>query len=77
MRYALPSLPVLLSGLMLLPILGGCATMTGSVAPTDDAHAGFCDVAEPIYWSVKDTDATIEAVKEHNAVGKKLCGWGK
>lgn len=30
-------------------------------------------VAKPIYWSPKDTDATILAVKEANAAYKKLC----
>jgi hypothetical protein len=37
----------------------------------------FCLIAQPISWSTKDTDSTIEGVKEHNAVGKRLCGWGK
>lgn len=55
--------------------LTGCVTTTGSVAPTSGA-APFCKVAEPIYWSAKDTDKTIAAVKEHNAVGKKICNWG-
>lgn len=38
--------------------------------------APFCKVAEPIYWSGRDTDQTIKQAKEHNAVGKSLCGWG-
>jgi hypothetical protein len=37
----------------------------------------FCDGAKPIYWSKKDTDKTIWQIKEHNAVGKQSCGWGK
>lgn len=37
----------------------------------------FCLIAEPISWSTKDTDQTIQQVKEHNAVGKRLCHWGK
>jgi len=45
----------------------------GSVVNADS----FCLVALPISWSTKDTDETIEQVKEHNAVGKRLCGWGK
>lgn len=40
------------------------------------SSAPFCDVARPIFWSDGDTSDTIEAVKEHNSVGKKLCGWG-
>ena len=34
----------------------------------------FCDLAQPIYWSRKDTLPTIQQVKLHNAVGK-ICGW--
>ena len=56
---------------MLSGILSGCMTMTASVG-TD---ASFCQVAKPIAWSSRDTDATIEQVKEHNAVGATLCGW--
>ncbi|MCA3700803.1 MAG: hypothetical protein IOB84_13605 [Brevundimonas sp.] len=36
----------------------------------------FCDLARPITWSTRDTDETIRGVKEHNAVGARLCGWG-
>jgi hypothetical protein len=54
-------------------------TTTGSRGPTSASTgaAPFCRAAEPIYWSAKDTDKTIAQVKEHNAVGKKLCGWGR
>lgn len=38
--------------------------------------APFCDVARAIDWEDGDTDATIVAIKEHNAIGKELCGWG-
>jgi len=37
----------------------------------------FCAYAKPIYWSARDTDETILAAKEHNAVGKDRCGWGQ
>ena len=57
--------------------LTGCVTTTASKGPTSTGAASFCKVAEPIYWSGKDTDKTIAQVKEHNAVGKKLCQWGK
>jgi len=30
-------------------------------------------VAKPIYWSARDTDATIAAVKAHNAAWAGLC----
>ncbi len=57
--------------LALLFILSGCTTMTASGA----TEASFCQVAKPIAWSSRDTDPTIEQVKEHNAVGAALCGW--
>lgn len=63
-------------GVMFVGILSvtltGCAMTTASKGPTS---VGFCKVAEPIYWSGKDTEKTIAQVKEHNAVGKKLCQW--
>lgn len=33
----------------------------------------FCAIAKPIYWSKSDSDKTLQQVKEHNAVWKKLC----
>ena len=60
---------------MLSATLQSCATTTASSGPTE-AHAGFCDVAKPILWSARDSDETIEQVKEHNAIGAALCGWG-
>ena len=54
--------------------LSGCVTRTalnGQIKPM-----AFCSLAEPIYWSGKDTDATIKQAKAHNAVGKAVCGWG-
>jgi hypothetical protein len=38
--------------------------------------ASFCAVARPILWSVRDSDETILQVKQHNAAGAVLCGWG-
>jgi hypothetical protein len=29
-----------------------------------------------VYWSKTDTGKTIAQIKEHNAAGKALCGWG-
>jgi hypothetical protein len=57
-------------------ILAGCATTTGSSAPLA-SEATFCAISKPIYWSEKDTDATIWEAKEHNRIGKELCGWGR
>lgn len=56
--------------------LAGCQTTTGSADLTTNSLR-FCDGAKPIYWSKKDTDKTVWAVKAHNAVGKQACGWGK
>lgn len=36
---------------------------------------GFCDNAKPIAWSKHMTDSQIEQIKEHDAVGHRLCGW--
>ena len=63
----------LLFATMLSAILSGCVTTTGSVVPTDKVA---CGAFRPIYWSRKDTTETLVQVKEHNAAGKALCGWG-
>lgn len=43
--------------------------------------ASFCDVMNrqggPIMWSRNDTSETKNRVDLVNAVGKRLCGWGK
>ena len=52
-------------------LLAACATPTGSGATGDRlACLGFA----PIGWSKLDTDATIRAVKEHNAAWVSVCG---
>jgi hypothetical protein len=57
-----------------LIILSSCGTMTASKGPTEPVVLhDFCQLAKPIYWSAKDTDQTILAAKEHNAVWKKYC----
>jgi hypothetical protein len=48
--------------------------MTSSAEPTDKVA---CAAFAPVYWSKKDTDKTIAQIKEYNAAGKALCGWGK
>ena len=35
-----------------------------------------CASFSPIYWARSDTDKTIGQIKEYNAAGKALCGWG-
>lgn len=54
-------------------LIASCQT-TGIGEKTMINTAGFCDVARPIWWSVKDTKKTIAQVKEHNKVGE-MCGW--
>jgi hypothetical protein len=47
--------------------------------PVDQAHiseARFCRTARPIVWSSTDHPETIRKVREHNSVGRALCGWG-
>jgi len=66
--------------------LTGCAHPTPSSVPVEPAPIaspvppawlGFCAHAKPITWSAKDTDGTLEQVKEHNALGVAHCDWGK
>lgn len=59
----------LLMLLALIPI--GCASTTRS------SVASFCDVARPIPWAQYMHDEDIAAIKEHNARGVELCGWGR
>ena len=73
MRFGLSFPFVIVCVLMSPMILLACASTILSSAP--EGRAAFCDVAEPIFWSPMDTDETLAAVKEHNAVGVKLCGW--
>lgn len=47
------------------------ATEATPAAPSPTA--AYCRLAEPIGWSGRDTDATIRAVKAHNAVHAALC----
>lgn len=54
----------------LTPLLIGCARMTAS-AGTDPGVA--CRAFEPVGWSKADSDATIRAVKEHNAAWRTIC----
>jgi outer membrane biogenesis lipoprotein LolB len=76
MRHILPYRLVLLLSASASLILAGCMTTTGLNAPISQ-QATFCATAKPIYWSDKDSDGTIWEAKEHNRIGKELCGWGK
>lgn len=60
-----------------MPMLAGCVTTTATGGTTDVHRIVATDVGctafEPIRWSPRDTDATIRAAKEHNAVLDALC----
>lgn len=64
----------LLLAITLPGILTGCATTTTVSSVATDRVA--CAVFHPIYWSARDTQKSVEQIKEHNAVGKAVCGWG-
>ena len=59
----------------LCAILMGCSTTTTVSAVRTDHVA--CAAFRPIYWSRRDTPPTVAQLKEHNAAGKALCGWGR
>lgn len=72
--------------LMLFAMLGwglvGCGTQTSSVgispAPVATGASSFCLIARPLTFDrLLDTQATIAQIKQQNAVGVRLCGWGK
>ena len=54
---------------LLLILLGGCATTTGS----------FCQIEHPLRLSDASieamTDAEVADVLTHNRIGERLCGW--
>jgi hypothetical protein len=63
--------------------LAACATTTVTDATDGDIAAApvgvvaaACRLFEPIGWSRADTDATIAAVKAHNAAHDALCAAG-
>lgn len=70
-----PARPVTWCGLILL------GTLTASCATTDFGGTSStlvaCQSFKPVYWSKADTPATVAQIKENNAAGKALCGWGQ
>lgn len=59
-----------------LILIAAALLITGCQSVPKTTAGNFCDIAKPIYWADGDTDETILQAKEHNAVGKSLCGWG-
>lgn len=64
----------LLMLLLLATVIAGCKT-TDSAGATDAVRVA-CQSFQAIYWSKNDTPETVKQVKEHNAAGKAICGWG-
>jgi hypothetical protein len=71
----MPKKFAMLFALMLLPGLSACETMMASGETSTLGAASFCELAQPIHWSKRDTDETIIEVKAHNAIGVKFCAW--
>ena len=49
------------------------ASCAGTMAIDAIERRAVCSIFTPISWSVRDTDATIRAVKAHNAAHKRIC----
>lgn len=91
MRWIL--VPPMLFGLLMLSIPANAATfkcrgfafgyaeMTCETTEPAIKAASFCDVMNrqggPVMWSRSDTRGTKERADTINAVGKRLCGWGR
>lgn len=63
-----------LSSLLCLT-LTSCRTMV-SAATEPPVVDSFCAIAKPFTWSRQDTRESVIQAQEHNAIGKRLCGWG-
>ena len=61
--------PIMLAS---LAVLGACV----HTIPSRDAEPSFCEVARPQQWSADLPDWVIRQIKDHNARGVELCGWG-
>ncbi len=53
--------------LLLALLLGGCAHQSAT------ATADPCIAFRPMYWSSKDTRASLDQMDSHNRVWKQLC----
>lgn len=61
---------------VMLP-LAACESLTASggtdLPPEVDPALVACKAFAPIYWSERDTDDTILAIKQHNAAWLAIC----
>lgn len=77
MRLRKPgTLVKLFAMLILATLVASCTTTGSSVVTSEDSRRVACQSFAPISWSAKDTTLTVAQVKEHNASGKAICGWG-
>lgn len=53
-----------ISAVVIALVLSGCASVSTPV---------YCELAKPLFWSQKDTRATVRGIKGHNAVYKTNC----
>lgn len=69
-------LGLLSSGLMVMALTGCASQISSAGIEVRPGSALFCSEAQPITFDrLADTAETIAQIKEHNAVGQKLCGW--
>ena len=74
-----PPRPALAALSMILCTLTGCTTATvsgGTEPPSTGRPAALglaCSAFQPIPWASADTDATLRAVRAHNAAYLALC----
>lgn len=73
-----PGRQALLAVTLLVPTLASCAATMDSVgisARKSETERALCEAFQPLAWSARDTDETIQQAKAHNAVGVRVCGW--
>ena len=66
-----------LASLLVMPLLlAGCAPRMATSAPPERVSTRplvYCTVDRPLGWAAADSDATILAIKHHNAAWRRLC----
>lgn len=62
---------------MKLASVCGLALLITACQTRSGATEGACGAFRAITYSKADTPATSQQVREHNAVGVTLCGWGR
>ena len=71
---AVRAAPSKVAAAALAAAMGAMAILSGCAAMMDSAVTELpCGAFEPINWSIRDTDATILAIKQHNAAWLAVC----